>query len=143
MKVLLWLWLWLCLFSLQVSAEEMRCDFPRKSGQAKGYALVKRSDGVPVSLDIAVFFKSEGGGMGYSCSLTANRLEKDAMWEYGKHGVQITFAEDDMLRIKKSRNGLILDLNDTRSDSRCGAGAELPTRIEIRASGKNCKVKFK
>lgn len=132
--------------------QEIRtCDFDLKGGCRSGQARVTLADGKVIGLDLLVIWCGRGGhrkSLDFTCSINSSRGDGTSKWSEDDGATVITdsspFADptkSDRIKVTVGRD-VTLDLNETQSIPRCGAGAELPQTIVIPAHKAVCRVRF-
>ncbi len=132
--------------------QEIRtCDFDLKGGCRSGQARVTLADGKVMGLDVLVIWCGRGGhrkSLDFTCSINSSRGDGTSTWSEDAGATVITgsspFADptkSDRIKVTVGRD-VTLDLNETQSVPRCGAGAELPQIIVIPAHKSVCRVRF-
>jgi hypothetical protein len=127
------------------------CDFDLKGGCRSGEARVTLTDGKATGLDVVVIWCGRGGhrkSLDFSCTINASRADGESMWSEDAGATVIIGsspftdpAKPDRIKVTVGRE-LTIDLYETQSVPRCGAGAELPQTIVFPAHGKVCRVEF-
>jgi hypothetical protein len=132
--------------TLIARADEIRkCDFAVKARCVTGDASVTLANGVVQKLTVNVDWCGRPGNPGYSCLIDSSRGEKDAVWSEDGGATLITNAspfnptEPDRVKVTVGKH-VSIDMDETQSAGRCGAGAALPRAIVIPAQGKECRV---
>jgi hypothetical protein len=126
--------------------QEIRsCDFAVKARCASGHATVTLVDGVVKRLEVNAFWCGLNGRPGYTCTIDSTRGDKDATWSDEGSATVITnatpfsSAEPDRVKVTVGKY-VSIDMAETQSLGRCGAGAELPRAIVIPAKEDACRV---
>jgi hypothetical protein len=121
------------------------CEFKVKMPRVWGKASVTFADGKVMKVAVDVLYSGERGRPGYTCTIDASRSEQDSKWSEDGGATLIENAspfnpnEPDRVKVTAGKH-VSIDLNETQSLGRCGAGAELPRAIVIPARGKACRV---
>ncbi len=121
------------------------CDFEVKARCASGNARVTLADGKVTRVEVDVFWCALHGQPPFACTIDSSRAGKDAVWsdESGATVIANTSPfnpnEPDRVKVTAGRD-VSIDLSETQSLGRCGAGAELPRAIVIPAQGAACRV---
>ena len=134
------------------AGQEIRtCDFDLKGGCRSGQARVTLADGKVIGLDVLVIWCGRGGhrkSLDFTCSINSSRGDGTSKWSEDAGATVINdsspFADpikSDRIKVTVGRD-VTLDLNETQSIPRCGAGAELPQTIVIPAHKSVCRVRF-
>lgn len=133
-----------------VQAQEIRsCRFEVKARCLSGEARVIVADGVVTAVAVEADWCGRRGSPGYSCTIDASRKDKESTWTEDAASTVIANASPfnpaapDRLKVTVGKH-VSIDLDETQSASRCGAGAELPRAIVIpEQKGKACRVWLK
>jgi hypothetical protein len=132
--------------TLVARADEIRkCDFAVKARCVTGDVSVTLANGVVRKLSVNVDWCGRAGSPGYSCVIDSSRGEKDAAWSDADGATVITNAtpfnpaQPDRVKVTVGKY-VSIDMAETQSVGRCGAGAELPRAIVIPAQGGACRV---
>jgi hypothetical protein len=122
------------------------CEFEVKARCASGYATVTLVNGVVKRLEISAFWCGLKGRPGYTCTVDSTRGDdNDATWTDDGGATVITNAtpftatEPDRIKVTVGKY-VSIDMAETQSAGRCGAGAELPQAIVIPATKGACRV---
>lgn len=127
------------------------CDFDLKGGCRSGQARVTLADGKVTGLDLVVIWCGRGGhrkSLDFTCTINSSRGDGESTWSEEAGATVITDSSPYTDPTKPDRIKLTvgpdvtLDLNETQSAPRCGAGAELPKTIVIPAHKSVCRVRF-
>ncbi len=127
--------------------EVRTCDFEVKARCASGDARVTLADGKVTRVEVDVFWCALHGQPPFACTIDSSRTDKDAVWSDDSgatviaNGSPFNPNEPDRVKVTGGRD-VSIDLSETQSLGRCGAGAELPQTIVIPAQGKICRVKL-
>ena len=130
------------------AADDIRaCDFAVRARCASGHARVTFAGGALKRVEVDVDWCGGKGAPGYSCSIDASRGDKDSQWS--DVGGATTIANSapydathpDSLKVTAGRT-VSIDLANTQSLGRCGAGAELPRAIVIPEKKGACRVQL-
>jgi hypothetical protein len=133
-------------------AQEIRaCDFKLKGGCVAGDAKVTLTDGVVTRVEVdVVWCNRQRGAPGYTCMIDSSRGDGASTWSE-EGGVTVIAGSEfsdlgdstrpDRVKVTDGQE-MMIDLNETQTIPRCGAGAELPQSIVIPARGKLCRVRF-
>jgi hypothetical protein len=136
----------------RAGGQEIRtCDFDLKGGCRSGQARVTLADGKVIGLDVLVIWCGRGGhrkSLDFTCSINSSRGDGMSKWSEDAGATVITDSspytdstKPDRMKVTVGRD-VTLDLNETQSIPRCGAGAELPQTIVIPAHKSVCRVRF-
>ena len=127
-------------------AQEIRsCDFAVKARCASGHATVTLVDGVVKRIEVNAFWCGLKGRPGYTCTINSTRGDKDATWSDDGGATIISNptpfspALPDRVMVTVGKY-VSIDMAETQSLGRCGAGAELPRAIAIPAKKGACRV---
>ncbi len=127
-------------------ADEVRaCDFKVKARCVSGDARVTLAGGAVKRVEVNVVWCGERGRPGYTCSIDSSRSDQDAKWsEEGgatliANASPFSAAQPDRMKVTVGR-AVSIDLGQTQSLGRCGAGAELPRAIVIPEKKGACRV---
>jgi hypothetical protein len=136
-------------YSTQVArADEQeirKCDFDVKARCASGDASVTIANGIVKRVEVNIHWCGLKGQPGYTCSIDSSRSDPDAKWSEDAGATLITNAspfspdQPDKVRVTVGRH-VSIDLDQTQSLGRCGAGAELPRAIVIPEKRAACRV---
>jgi hypothetical protein len=127
--------------------ETRSCEFKVKSPRVSGEASVTLADGKVTKIAVDVFYSSgERGRPGYTCTIDSSRNDdQESKWSEDGDATVIANAsplnanEPDRVKVTVGKF-VSIDLAETQSLSRCGAGAELPRAIVIPTKSKTCRV---
>ena len=126
--------------------QEIRsCDFSVKARCASGHATVTLGDGVVKRLEVNAFWCGLNGRPGYTCTIDLTGGDKDATWSDDGGTTVITNAtpfspaQPDSVKVTVGMY-VSIDIAETQSLGRRGAGAELPRAIVIPAKKGACLV---
>ena len=125
--------------------EIRRCDFAVKARCASGDAAVTLIDGVVKRIEINVFWCGLKGRPGYTCTIDSTRGDDDATWSDDSGATVITNATPfnpaapDRVKVTVGKY-VSIDMAETQSLGRCGAGAELPRAIVMPSTKGACRV---
>jgi len=125
--------------------EIRKCDFEVKARCATGDASVTLADGVVKRVEVNVYWCGLKGQPGYTCAINSSRSDPDAKWSEDGGATLITNAspfspdQPDRVRVTVGRH-VSIDLDETQSLGRCGAGAALPRAIVIAEKKAACRV---
>ena len=125
--------------------EICRCDFAVKARYASGHATVTLVDGVVKRLEVNAFWCGVKGRPGYTCTIDLTRGDKDATWSDDggatviSNATPFSPAQPDRVKVTVGKY-VSIDMAETQSLDRCGAGAELPRAIVIPAKKGACRV---
>ena len=157
MKHLLLLAVFLALIAMtglvDAAGQEVRtCDFELKGGCRSGQARVTLTDGKVTGLDAVVIWCGRVGhrkSLDFTCTINSDRSDGESTWSEDSGATVITDksaftdpTKPDRIKVTIGRD-VTIDLNETQSLWRCGAGAELPLAITIPAQGRACRVQFR
>lgn len=125
------------------------CEFEIKSRCASGDARVTLSQGSVIRVEVDVYWCALHGRAAppFACTIDSSRTDKDAVWTDDAGATLIAngsaFSPNEPDRVKVTvGDDVSIDLSETQSLGRCGAGAELPRSIVIPAHGKVCRVEL-
>jgi hypothetical protein len=127
---------------------EVKCSISSDSG-ASGVVTVAMQGKTVTGVRVFVSQGGRPGEPGYLCVLEVKRDDKDTKWTSRQGAVVVElgdaeeFADGDSLTVNVRRKTIVIDLENTKSGGICGAGAELPTRVEIPFIGRECKAEFR
>ena len=125
--------------------EIRRCDFEVKARCASGDTTVTLVDGVVKRIEINAFWCGLKGRPGYTCTIDSSRGDNDSTWSDDGGATLITNAapfnpaQPDRVKVTVGKY-VSIDMAETQSLGRCGAGAELPRAIVIPATKGACRV---
>jgi hypothetical protein len=127
------------------------CNFEVKARCASGNARVTLADGKVTGVDLVVIWCGRGGhrkSLDFTCTINLSRGDGESTWSEDAGATVITDSSpytdptrSDRIKVTIGRD-VTLDLNETESVPRCGAGAELPKTIVIPAHKSLCRVRF-
>ncbi len=129
-------------------SEVRACDFEVKARCASGNARVTLADGKVTRVEVDVFWCALHGQPAFACTIDSSRTDKDAVWSEDSgatviaNGSPFNPNEPDRLKVTGGRD-VSIDLSETQSLGRCGAGAELPQAIVIPAQSAKCRVRLR
>lgn len=124
------------------------CTYEVASRGTSGSAAIEVRGNEIQKVSLENFFQGLPGKLGYRCTLEASRDDKETKWTSVSTGVEIEFSDTptygagDSMLVTPNAEGFLIDLSNTRSSGRCGAGAELPEKITILKSTSKCDVKM-
>jgi hypothetical protein len=131
-----------------VRADETRaCNFAVKARCVSGDARVVLADGAVKSIEVNVIWCGLAGRPGYACTIDSSRGDTDSVWSEDGGASLISNAspwnahQPDRVKVTVGRD-VSIDLRDTQSLGRCGAGAALPETIVIPAQKGACRVQL-
>jgi hypothetical protein len=122
-----------------------RCYFEVKARCASGHATITLVDGVVKRIEVNAFWCGLKGRPGYTCTIDSSRGDEDSTWSGDGSGTLITNAapfnpaQPDRVKVTVGKY-VSIDMAETQSVGRCGAGAELPRAIVIPAKKGACRV---
>ena len=119
------------------------CSYDVKRYGTSGSARIEVRDGVIRKARFDNHFRGSPGNLGYSCYLDANRGDGETEWKETGNAIEIKFDNpdfDDFMTISPTADGFLIDMSNTRSGDKCGAGAELPKRLTVYRSTRKCKT---
>ena len=121
------------------------CKYAVAERGTSGQATVEILDGAIVRVDVTVAYAGLPDRPGYSCTLEASGGDPTTRWSRNGAVTEIAFAADphgpeDLVVITQGEREFVIDLSNTWSSGRCGAGAELPARLTIPRAGGTCGV---
>jgi len=123
------------------------CDFEIKGRCVAGEAHVTLAGGVVKRLEVTVIWCGRRDHPAYICSIDSTRGEADAVWSEDGDATVIANTspfnphEPDRVKLTVGRQ-VSIDLHDTQSLGRCGAGAALPLTVVIPARKGACRVRL-
>jgi hypothetical protein len=132
-------------------AQEVRdCDFKVKAGCVGGSTRVTFANGAVTRVEVdVVWCNRQRGAPGYTCTIDSSRGDGASTWSEDAGATVITDqssftdpTKPDRIKVTIGRD-VTIDLNETQSFWRCGAGAELPLTIIIPARGRACQAQFR
>ena len=139
-------------FADAAGPELRTCDFDLKGGCRSGQARVTLVNGKVTGLDVGVIWCGRGGhrkSPDFTCTINLDRSDGSSTWSEDTGATVITdqspYADPtkpDRIKVTVGRD-VTIDLNETQSLWRCGAGAELPLTIIMPAQGRTCQVRFR
>jgi hypothetical protein len=116
------------------------CEFEVKPRCASGDARVTISHGAVTRVEVNVYWCALHGRAAppFACTIDSSRTDKDAVWTEDAGAILIAngspFNPNEPDRVKVTvGHDVSIDLSETQSLGRCGAGAELPQSIVIPA----------
>lgn len=134
--------------SSAVRADDIRaCRFAVKARCASGDVRITSADGTIKRIEIDVFWCGLPGRPGYTCTIDSSRGDPDSLWSEDGGATLIANRSPwnpdlpDRVRVTAGQD-VSIDLNETQSLGRCGAGAELPKTIVIPAQKGACRVEL-
>ena len=137
------------LFAHAAEEDIRSCDFEVKPRCASGDARVTISHGAVTRVEVDVYWCAlhERAAPPFACTIDSSRTDEDAVWTEDAGATLIVngspFNPDQPDRVKVTvGHDVSIDLSETQSLGRCGAGAELPQSIVIPAQGKVCRVRL-
>jgi hypothetical protein len=129
--------------------QEIRaCDFDVKARCASGDARVTLADGKVVRVEVGAYWCALHGQPTFICTIDASRTDNNSAWTEDGSATLIANGsprnpnEPDRVKVTVGRD-VSIDLSETQSLGRCGAGAELPQSITIPAQGKACHAQLR
>jgi hypothetical protein len=139
-------------FAHAAGQEFRTCDFDLKGGCRSGEARVTLTDGAVITVEVDVIWCGRGGhrkSLDYTCTINSSRGDGESTWSEDAGATVITDSspytdprEPDRIKVTVGRE-VSIDLSETQSIPRCGAGAELPQSIVIPAHKSVCRVRFR
>jgi len=127
----------------------LSCKYEIKRNCTLGSVELELKDGRIQRIDFGNFYCPAHGEIGFTCSIDVSRGDKNTKWtdKGGSSTIEFSGADNspdgNSLTISRVRNGVVIDMRNTSSYGRCGAGAELPERIFVPARSKKCEVKLR
>jgi hypothetical protein len=128
------------------TADEIRaCGFEVKARCVSGDARVTLAGGAVKRVEVNVIWCGEKGRPGYTCTIDSSRNDQDSKWSDEGGATLIASAspwnasQPDRMKVTVGRR-VSIDLAQTQSVGRCGAGAELPRAIVIPEKKGACRV---
>ena len=121
------------------------CDFAVKTRCVSGDARVTLADGVVKRIEVGVYWCGRPHGPTYICMIDSSRGVDDPQWSEDGGATLIANTspanpdEPDRIKVTVGKN-VSIDLGESQSLGRCGAGAELPQAIVIPAQKGACRV---
>jgi hypothetical protein len=139
----------IALFAHADEQDVRACEFEVKARCASGDARVTLSHGAATKVEVDVYWCALHGRTAppFACTIDSSRTDKDALWTEDAGATLIANRspfnpnEPDRVRVTVGRD-VSIDLEETQSLGRCGAGAELPLTIVIPAHGA-CRVRLR
>jgi hypothetical protein len=121
--------------------QNFSCDIPGGDTGGSGVGAVEVRDGEVQSVTVETYFPGLPGNLGYSCSFSAKRGDKESSWaiEGAETTVNLIWPGGDRARIVEVPGGYRIDLRNAKL-STCGAGAELPEEMTIMETGAQCRA---
>ncbi|HWG05277.1 MAG TPA: hypothetical protein VG271_09725 [Beijerinckiaceae bacterium] len=121
------------------------CNFSIKARCVSGDAHLTLADGTVTSIEINVDWCGLRGQPAYSCSISSSRGDKDSLWSDEQGATLISnaspFSAQQPDRVKVTVGRFVsIDMQETQSLGRCGAGAELPEAIVMPERGNACRI---
>lgn len=122
-----------------------KCEFSVRSHCTSGGAQATLKGGELTRLSVDVYMCGLPGKLGYSCSIDFSRNDENSSWTESDGVVTIEnkFSQDlatpERIKVTLGRH-ISIDLDETRSASHCGAGAQLPSAIVIPDVKRACRV---
>ena len=126
-------------------AEIHSCDFEVKARCVSGDARVTLADGAVKRVEVEVYWCGLPHRPGYLCTIDSSRGDEDSQWSENGGATLIANTapanpnEPDRVKVTVGKN-VSIDLGETQSLGRCGAGAALPQAIVIPAQKCACRV---
>jgi hypothetical protein len=125
------------------------CGFEVKARCASGDARVTLAHGDVVRVEVDVYWCAlQGrGAPPFACMIDSSRTDTDSVWTEDAGATLIANGsprnpdQPDRVKVTIGRD-VSIDLSETQSLGRCGAGAELPRAIVIPAQGSACRVRL-
>jgi hypothetical protein len=129
----------------QAQPQTHACAFKMKAGCVSGTARVTLADGIVTGVAVDMIWCGPRGRPGYTCTIDSTRDDKESDWS-DENGATIVAnpsrfnpTEPDRVKVTVGKH-VSIDLAETQSLGRCGAGAALPRAIVIPAAGGACRV---
>jgi len=124
--------------------QERTCNFEVKARGVSGYATVTLEGKAVTGVDILVHQRGRYQH-GFSCMIDVSRTDGQSKWSDEGDATLIVNPhplnpdESDRLKVTVGQH-VSIDLEESKTTYRCGAGAELPRVIVIPAGRKACRV---
>jgi hypothetical protein len=126
------------------------CEFEIKPRCASGDARVTLSHDAVTRLEVDIYWCALHGRAAplFACTINSSRGDEDSQWSEEGGATLIAnksaFNPDQPDRVKVTvGRDVSIDLDETQSLGRCGAGAELPQAIVIPARKGVCQVRLR
>ena len=135
-------------FAEPIKSSIYSCDYAIKNRGTSGSLTVELKKGVVNKVSFDNFYIGLPDKMGYSCVMEASRNDNETKWKDNNNITTVEFDDaseyegGDYMTISPKKSGYIIDLKNTISSMKCGAGAELPKILTITKLNKKCKVKL-
>jgi hypothetical protein len=132
-------------FACAAGQDIRRCDFEVKARCASGDARVTLTGGAVIRLEVNAYWCALHGSPPFVCTIDSSRSDHSAVWSEDGGSTLIDNASPwnperpDRVKVTVGRN-VTIDLSETQSLGRCGAGAELPRALVIPAQSAACRV---
>lgn len=123
------------------------CEFEVKARCASGDARVTLAQGAVIRVEVDVYWCALHGHPPFACTIDSSRTGQDSVWSEDGGATLIANGspwnpdQSDRVKVTVGRD-VSIDLSETQSLGRCGAGAKLPQTIVIPAQGKICRVRL-
>lgn len=124
------------------------CEFEIKARCASGDTRVTLAHGAVIRVEVDVFWCALHGHPPFACTIDSSRTDHDSVWSQDEGATLIANGsprnpdQPDRVKVTVGRD-VSIDLDETQSLGRCGAGAELPQSIVIPLQGKTCRVRLR
>jgi hypothetical protein len=124
------------------------CEFEVKARCASGEARVTLADRVVIRVEVNVYWCALHGRPPFVCTIDSSRTDQASVWSKEAGATLVTnkspwnAQQPDRVKVSVGRN-VSIDLSETQSLGRCGAGAELPRAMVIPAHKSVCRVRFR
>jgi hypothetical protein len=121
------------------------CDFAVKARCASGDARVTLAGTTVTRVEVDVVWCGRPNAPGFTCTIDSSRGDGESKWSDEGGATLIANPspldpdQRDRIKVTVGRS-VSIDLEQTQSPWRCGAGAELPRAIVIPPQGKTCRV---
>jgi len=123
------------------------CEFEVKARCASGDARVTLAQGAVIRVEVDVYWCALHGHPPFACTIDSSRTGQNSVWSEDGGATLIANGspwnpdQPDRVKVTVGRD-VSIDLSETQSLGRCGAGAKLPQTIVIPAQGKICRVRL-
>lgn len=123
------------------------CDFELKARCTTVDARVTLEDGAVKRVEVGVFMCGLPHRPGYTCTIDSSRGDENSQWSEDAGATVIANTspanpdEPDRVRVTVGKN-VSIDLSETQSLGRCGAGAALPRAIVVPVQKGACRVRL-
>jgi hypothetical protein len=123
------------------------CNFEVKARCASGDARVTLADGAVIRVEVNAYWCALHGRPPFVCTIDSSRTDQGSVWSEEAGATLVANKspwnpdQPDRVKVTVGRD-VAIDLSETQSLGRCGAGAELPRAMVIPAQGKACRVRL-